>query len=432
MLSGAVDRYAVEKRFIHKDGNIIWTSLAVGCVRKPDHSLNYLVALIQDITANKAIEEEKDKFRLGAELSSRLAAVGEMVAGIAHEINNPLTGVVGFSELLMEENLPQEIKAQLKIILDGSNQVKDIVKRLLTFSRQSKAVKACTNINELIDATLELRSYVLRTSDIEVVKHFDPDLPCVVADSGQLQQVFLNLIVNAEYSMKKAHDKGILTITTQQKDDHISISFKDDGMGISKETKGKLFNPFFTTKDVGEGTGLGLGISRSIILEHGGTIEVESQPSQGANFIITLPTKPSTEEALVEAPIVTTASAGKVKIGRSLVVDDEEGVRKLVNTILAQSGHTVDITGNAGEALLKLENTTYNVIIMDIRMPSTSGMELYNNIIAKHPEFVGKFIFVIGDTSDQNTRAFLEQNNLSYIAKPFDRETLTKKVNDIL
>jgi CheY-like chemotaxis protein len=354
-----------------------------------------------------------------------------MAAGIAHEINNPLTGVIGFSELLAErQDLPVEVKEDLKIIYDGSHRVKDIVRRMLTFSRQTKPVRASANINELINATLDLRSYVLRTANIEVVKHLDPDLPSVVADPGQLQQVFLNLIVNAEYAMKQAHDGGTLTITTEKRDKHVFISFKDDGLGISPEVQAKLFNPFFTTKDIGEGTGLGLSLSRSIILEHGGTIAVESELGAGTIFVITLPITQLAEEAPKE--IITAFSAEKVKVARILVVDDEEAIRKLLSTILTNYGHTVDTTGEYLDVFEYLRTNSYDAILMDIRMPGMSGIEQYELITKAYPGFAGKFIFITGDTSDAATRAFLEENNLSYISKPFDKDTLIEKVNSTL
>jgi PAS domain S-box-containing protein len=387
--------------------------------------------ILIDVSDRKLAEKEKQQLRDKAEMSSRLAAVGEMAAGIAHEINNPLTGVIGFSELLSErQDLPADVKDQLKIIADGGNRVKDIVKRMLTFARQTKPTRTSASINELIEATLSLRSYVLRTANIEVIKHLDPDLPWVMVDPGQMQQVFLNLIVNAEYSMKKAHGKGTFVITTEKMDGYIHISFKDDGTGMSQEIKDKLFHPFFTTKQVNEGTGLGLGLSRSIVLEHNGTIEVESQLNQGATFIITLPITQPAEEA--PAVVITAVLAEKVKAARILVVDDEESIRKLVTTILAQSGHTVDATGEAKEALTKLESTHYDAVLMDIRMPGMSGMEMYNIIKERHSELTGKCIFITGDTSDATTRAFLEQNKLPYISKPFDKETLLKKVNGLL
>jgi PAS domain S-box-containing protein len=406
--------------------------LAWWCRSLKDSNGNVVGALAaaQDITEHKKMEEEGRKLRDKAEMSSRLAAVGEMAAGIAHEINNPLTGVLGFSQLLAErQDLPEDVKEQLQIVAEGSDRVKDIVRRMLTFARQTKPVRTSVNIHELIDNTLEIRSYVLRTANIEVVKHLDPDLPWIVVDPGQMQQVFLNLIVNAEYSMKKAHQKGTLVITTEKMDGHILITFKDDGTGMSQDTKDKLFNPFFTTKDVGEGTGLGLGLSRSIILEHGGTIEVESQPGKGAMFVITLPVN-SVDAVAVQKPKTDShTSPENFRSAHILVVDDEETIRSLVSTLLTQSGHTVDATGDATEALARLDSAVYDLVLMDIRMPGMSGMELYGKITEKHPELADKFIFITGDTSDTTTRAFLEQNKLSYITKPFDRETLLKKVN---
>jgi CheY-like chemotaxis protein len=331
-----------------------------------------------------------------------------------------------------KQDLPSDVKEELKSIFKGSNRVKDIVRRMLTFARPTKPDRTGTSINELIVATLDLRSYVLRTANIEVVKHLDPELPWIVADPGQMQQVFLNLIVNAEFSMKKAHGRGILAITTEKMDNHIHISFKDDGTGMSKEVEDKLFNPFFTTKDIGEGTGLGLSLSRSIITEHGGTIEVESDPGKGANFIITLPITSTAEDAPAKAGVANTVPPEKVKAAHILVVDDEEDIRKLLSTILTKSGHTVETTGDVREAAVKMDSISYDVVLADIRMPGMSGVELYNNIKPKHPELKGRFIFITGDTSDAQIRDFLEQNKLSYITKPFDMETLLKQVNRLL
>jgi PAS domain S-box-containing protein len=394
--------------------------------------LNKVVLLI-DTTERKRAEEESRRLREKAEMSSRLAATGEMAAGIAHEINNPLTGVLGFAQLLAKrQDVPADIKKELKIIADGSNRVKDIVKRMLTFSRQTEPMRTGISMNELIGATLDLRRYVLSTANIEVIRHLDPDLPRQFVDPGEMQQVFLNLIVNAEYAMKKAHGRGTLTITTEKKDDHIRISFKDDGTGMNEEVLAKLFHPFFTTKAVGEGTGLGLGLSRSIVLEHGGTIEAESQLGQGATFTITLPIAHLAEKAATGSEAVTTAPADKIKSARILIVDDEEAIRLLVSTILSQSECSVDATGDAGEALAKLESTSYDIVLMDIRMPGMSGMELYARVIDKHPKLTGKVIFMTGDSSDLTTRAFLEQNKLTFLTKPFDIETLLKKVNGLL
>ena len=284
-----------ESTILRADGSQIPIQIQVSQVQLSDGMAN--ISFITDISARKKSEADlliaqaqQKQLEEKAQINSRLAAVGEMAAGIAHEINNPLTSVIGFSQLLLEkQNVPEDIKEDLGIIADGSRRVSDIVKRLLTFARQTKPIRTLTNLNELIDNTLKLREYVLKTANITVVTRFDPELPQSVVDPGQMQQVFLNLIVNAEQAMKKAHGKGTLTITSEEKKNNIYISFQDDGTGIAKENLGHLFEPFFTTKDVGEGTGLGLSLSRSIVLEHGGKMNVENEPGHGATFIIELP-----------------------------------------------------------------------------------------------------------------------------------------------
>ena len=279
-----------EYRIRHASGEWRWVISRGTRVMDANGNFLYFIGIIRDITANKQAEKEKQILEEKAQVASRLAAVGEMAAGIAHEINNPLTGVLGFSQMLLEnKNVPEDIKENLKLIADGSQRVAEIVKRLLTFARQTKPVKAAANLNELIENTLKLREYVLKTNNINVVTRFDPELPWSVVDPGQMQQVFLNLIVNAEQAMKKAHGKGTLTITTKKIDNNIRISFQDDGPGITEENMGHLFEPFFTTKEPGEGTGLGLSLSRSIILEHDGKMSVESEFGRGATFIVELP-----------------------------------------------------------------------------------------------------------------------------------------------
>ena len=356
-----------------------------------------------------------------------------MAAGIAHEINNPLTGVIGFSQLLLEkQNVPDDIKDEVRIIADGSKRVADIVKRLLTFARQTKPIRTLTNLNELIDNTLKLREYVLKTANITVVTRFDPELPWSVIDPGQVQQVFLNLIVNAEQEMKKAHGKGTLTITTEKNENNIRISFQDDGPGITKENMGHLFEPFFTTKDVGEGTGLGLSLSRSIVLEHGGIMSVKSEFGQGATFIIELP--------IVESPPAEITTSNQIKAqplleksGRILVVDDEPGVRALLEKVLILIGYKVDTITDAKIAMDKLDaGAKYDAILLDIRMPGMNGIELYAHILEKIPELKSKIIIVTGDVMGADIKDFLAKNNLPSLAKPFDIKLLKETINKIM
>ena len=390
------------------------------------------VHIARDVTAIKNAEAEQQRLKEKAELSSRLAAVGEMAAGIAHEINNPLTGVLGFSDLLSSrEDLPEDIKEDVKIIADGSKRVGEIVRRMLTFARQTKPIKACVSITELIDNTLELRAYVLATAGIEVVRDYQVDLPWLVVDPGQMQQVFLNLIVNAEYAIKKTGRPGKLTITTGLAGDHMRITFADNGPGIEKEIISKLFQPFFTTKETGEGTGLGLSLSRSIVLEHGGTLEVESRPGEGASFIVELPLDTVSEEPFLSPADAVTMPPSSAEAD-ILVIDDEECIRDLAKGTLARGGRTVEAAGSAAEALELLQHKHYDVIIMDLRMPGSSGMALYGDIIERHPEMNGRIIIITGDALGEDVQTFVERQKLKILPKPFDPVELEQAVNRIL
>ncbi len=240
------------------------------------------VHITEDITERKKMEEQLI-------VTDRLASLGELTSGIAHELNNPLTGVIGFSDLLLDRDLPDDIKEDLEVINREAKRTAQVVRNLLTFARKHDTEKRPVNINSIIEKVLELRAYEQKVSNIEVNTRFAPDLPEITADSFQLQQVFINIIINAEHFMTETHQKGTLTITTELVGDIIRASFADSGPGIAKEHLGHLFDPFFTTKEVGKGTGLGLSISYGIITEHGGKIYAESELGKGATFVIELP-----------------------------------------------------------------------------------------------------------------------------------------------
>jgi len=240
------------------------------------------VHVTRDITERKKMEEQ-------LMVTDRLASVGELAAGIAHELNNPLTSVIGFSQLLLAKDVPGDLKEDVKIIFSEAQRTTKIVKNLLIFAQKHVPVKQLGNINSTIENMLELRAYEQRVNNIQVNAHLAPDLPEVMADYFQLQQVFLNIIINAEHFMVEAHGRGTLTITTERVGDIVRASFADDGPGISKANLGHLFDPFFTTKEVGKGTGLGLSICYGIVTEHGGRIYAESRLGKGATFVVELP-----------------------------------------------------------------------------------------------------------------------------------------------
>jgi len=240
------------------------------------------VHVTRDITKRKKMEEQLI-------LTDRLASIGELASGIAHELNNPLTGVIGFAQLLLGKDVPDDVKEDLRVINREAQRAAEVVKNMLVFARKHAPVKQLVDINSIIEKVLELRTYEQRVSNIQVNTSLASDLPEVTADYFQLQQVFLNIIINAEHFMIEAHNRGTLTITTEKVRDIVRASFADDGPGISKENLGHLFDPFFTTKEVGKGTGLGLSICHGIITDHGGQIYIESKLGEGATFTVELP-----------------------------------------------------------------------------------------------------------------------------------------------
>jgi signal transduction histidine kinase len=222
-------------------------------------------------------------------LTDRLASIGELSSGIAHELNNPLTSVIGFSQLLMDSDVPANIKVDLGIVNSEAQRAAAIVKNLLTFARKHPPVKQLSQVNAVIEDVLRLRAYEQKVNNIEIENHLAPNLPEIMIDHFQMQQVFLNIMVNAEFAMLEAHHRGKLVVTTERIDGFIRTTFADDGQGITKENLKHIFDPFFTTKEVGKGTGLGLSICHGIVTEHGGLIYATSEIGRGATFVVELP-----------------------------------------------------------------------------------------------------------------------------------------------
>ncbi|MDD5509691.1 MAG: response regulator, partial [Dehalococcoidales bacterium] len=423
-------QFAVDYRILTKDGAIKWVHEHTMLVRDDEGAVKYHHGYVTDITEQKKAEAEKRKLESRIQFTDRMASIGEMASGIAHEINNPLTSVVGFSELLMEKDLPEDLREDVETIHSSARRVADIVKGLLTFARQHKPVRNRTSINEIIESTLALRKYAMETSNIEVITILDNGRPWTVADAGQLQQVFLNIIVNAEMEMTKAHGRGRLTIRTEQAGDRIRISFADDGPGIAGENLERIFDPFFTTKEVGEGTGLGLSLAHGIVAEHNGDLYVESEEGKGATFFVELPVVMEEEKKIERFEEVETA--GKTVGGRILVVDDEPAIMAFLKKLLGGEGYDVATAGSGREALEMTKEQRYNLIICDIKMPGLSGAELYDELGGIAPSLQKRVIFITGDVIGPATNKFLKATGVPHINKPFDIAGLKKEINRVI
>ncbi|MEE9398877.1 MAG: PAS domain S-box protein, partial [Dehalococcoidales bacterium] len=241
-----------EFELIRKDGSRIWIEITTAPIKQEGETV--VIGFARDITEHKQAEEREKQLQQELILTGRLASVGQMAAGIAHEINNPLTGVVGFSRLLMKKkDIPEGIRKDVSIINEGAQRIADITSGMLTYARQQKPEQTSVNINDVIEATLAMRAYEMESSSIKVTTQLASDMPLTFADAGQLQQVFLNVILNAETEMINAHGKGSLSVKTERIDNTIRVSFKDDGPGIPKKNLERIFDPFFSTRDPDKG-----------------------------------------------------------------------------------------------------------------------------------------------------------------------------------
>jgi len=356
--------------------------------------------------------------------SEKLSGIGEFVAGVAHELNNPLTSVMGFSELLGRADGNAQTTRHLDMIHKSAQRCHKIVQSLLSFARRRAPERKLANLNELVEGAIEFLQYQLRTSNIEVTTQLDPKLPTAMVDPHQLQQVFLNIINNARQAIENHQPKGAIRITTETCGHNLRIVFNDDGPGISEQNLSKVFDPFFTTKDVGKGTGLGLSLCYGIIKEHGGNITVRSKPGDGASFIIELPWAIETAAPAPKADLPP-ASLSHVShdlegIGKKvLVIDDEEPILQMISETLSEHGYQVDVARDGEAALRHLDETPYDLTLCDWKMPGLNGQQIYERVRAAHPLLSERMIFFTGDIINEKTQEFLRETKKVCLSKPF-------------
>jgi PAS domain S-box-containing protein len=369
-----------------------------------------VLGIVRDVTEERL---------LGAQLLQRekLAAVGQLVSGVAHELNNPLAGIMAFAQLLESSpDVTLDQRDSVETIHKEAKRAAKIVSNLLLFARQRDPERTSTDLNRVMADTLELRRYVLRTQQVEIVTEFDADLPLVWGDPFQLQQVVLNLLTNAEHALRGAEGVKRITMRTHRVDDRVIASVSDTGPGIAPEALNHIFNPFFTTKEIGEGTGLGLSISDGIVRQHGGQIVVHSTPGDGATFSIELPRTTPPNGSLDASAVEVRAQSSARTL---LIVDDEASIRHALTRYLEREGHAVDAVATGGEALALLRDKRYDGILLDLRMPDVSGGEVYATLRETDPEHAERVVFATGDVESDAAREFLRSAQRPYVSKPF-------------
>jgi len=383
------------------------------------------IASARDITDSKRMEQQLIQ-------NERLAAMGQMIAGVAHELNNPLTAVLGVTELLRDSTPEDSARKQLDIAHRQARRAAQIVQSLLAFSRPPQPRKICLNLSELIQRSLQLHEHSLRTNCVTVDFAAAPDLPPILGDTSQLTQVFLNLIVNAEQAIREVRDQGVLRIRVSRAGERVLATFQDDGAGIPGDILPRIFDPFFTTKRPGRGTGLGLSICLAILREHNGEIEAEPLPEGGSLFTISLPIARGTAMFLAEPSDQSAApSLGEVSkevaAGHSvLVVDDEESIREMIREGLSARGFQVQTAATVEEALSLMERLTFDAVLCDLNLRSGdgvagSGLDVYAAMTGAAPDSKDQPLFFVmsGELVAPALAERLNQAGARMLQKPF-------------
>lgn len=388
-----------------------------------------IVSSVFDLTERRSVEAELARQREALYQSEKLAALGSLLAGVAHELNNPLSVVVGQAQLLQETARDQGAAARAAKIGKAADRCSRIVRTFLAMARQQPTQRVAVDVNEIVNATLDVTGYSLRTAGVDVVLGLNEDMPLICADPDQLHQVFTNLIVNAQQAMT-SDGGGELRITSalDTTKGGVVLAFQDTGPGITADNLPRVFEPFFTTKQVGDGTGIGLSVCHKIIEGLGGEITVDSKPGAGATFSIALPVMAggTCEDG--------TGSERKTIPGscRVLVIDDEPEVIRMLGDILVAAGHDVTTSDSGERALRLLARQEFDVILCDLRMPGMNGPQLYETLGSLSPRLAVRFGFITGDTFSASMREFLRDSGRPYAQKPFTPEEIKSLVGEVL
>jgi PAS domain S-box-containing protein len=430
----------IEYRTQHKNG--AWRMFRASARPLHDETgrITGVIASARDITDQQRLQQQLIQ-------SERLAAMGQMIAGVAHELNNPLTAILGVTELLRDQSTDENAARQLDLAHRQARRAAHIVQSLLVFSRPSTPRSTLLHLPDLLQRTLQLHEHSLRANHIHVDLAARPDLPTVLGDSNQLTQVFLNLIVNAEQAIHEVRERGTLRIRLGVVGDRVLITFQDDGVGIRRELLPRIFDPFFTTKRPGRGTGLGLSICMAIVREHNGDISAQPLPDGGSVFTVSLPV--CTESVALAEPSTPPVSAGRAEISEAspsplarkkiLVVDDEESILELVTDSLGPRGCQVDRAASSERALELVNRNSYDVILCDLNLgPGSgkvvSGFDLHDRILEKLAGRTGPrpfFIFMTGDLVDAAVGEQAGREGNQFLQKPFRITELLALLNEL-
>ena len=429
---GAVSDYLLRLR--RADDTSIWVE--VTATLHPTHGATVprIEALVRDVSERRKLEDQGRDLSHQLLQAEKMAALGETVSGVAHELNNPLATILTWAERLAARPVDASTKRGLETILSESERAAKIVRNLLTFARKRNTTRALVDLNTVVREAVALRAYEQRVSNVTTLEALASGLPQVFADPHQVKQVLLNLIINAEQAMLTANGRGTLVARTWYDDanEMVLLEISDDGPGVPEEAQSKIFDPFFTTKAVGKGTGLGLTVVYAIVQEHGGQVRIASTSGPGASFVVSFPAAARARRPALVAPPTPPPQTASGSGSAVLVVEDELALATAVADALTDAGYRVERAGDGEEALECVDAGVFDLVICDLRMPRLDGPAFYRVLRERRPALARHLIFVTGDVAGTDAERFLTETGCRWLPKPFRLNDLLRTAGEVL
>jgi PAS domain S-box-containing protein len=428
LISDEIPTYVIPKRFIRADGNTMYGSVTVSVARELDPSGN-IILVVQDITHSKQQETKIATQHEALMHRERVAALGSMLAGVAHELNNPLAVVMAQTELLAETTNDEKTRERAQKILKPVERCSRIIRTFLALARHRDTRKSNVDIEDLISDVRELLEYQFRANEIDITVVIEPDFPEIWGDGDQISQVLLNLLINSQQALMEIdQDRSIIIEVVTANENKVRVIVSDNGPGIPESIRSRVFEPFFTTKPEGQGTGLGLSFCQNVADSHSGTIEIDRGVSSGSRITFELPIGEATPGVSTKEVVITKNFDDPLRI---LVVDDETSLLDSIVEQLTRLGHSVNGCSSAELAFELVMNEAFDVVVTDIRMPGIDGPTFYETVIIKRPLLRDRFIFITGDSLNQRASRFIDGKIAPCIKKPFKIAELNRTINEV-
>ncbi|HUF47066.1 MAG TPA: ATP-binding protein [Vicinamibacterales bacterium] len=408
------------------DETAIWVEVTARAEPLPGGDTLRVDALMRDVTERRKRDDQARDLQMQLAQAEKLAALGQTMSGVAHELNNPLATILACAERLTGEALDPATRRDLDAIHNAAERAARIVRNLQTFARKRHTTRTTVDLNQVVRDTLALHAFTDRPRSVVVEESLAGSLPSVFVDPHQIQQILLNLIVNAEQAITGGGRSGTLAVRSRDdgERDAVVIEVQDDGPGIPLDIQPRIFDPFFTTKPVGRGTGLGLTVAYAIAAEHGGELRFASEPGQGTCFTLALPATGARVRA--PEPPATGSALVAPRGTRALIVEDEVALGDAVAAALGDAGFRVDRAADGAEGLARVRAQHYDVIVCDLKMPRVDGRTFFRTIAPRVPGIARRLIFMTGDVAGTEAEEFLRESGCKWIPKPFRLRDLVR------